>query len=91
MKCYICTSFRFSMDGINSRSLEKGDVIEIPDHMVKGLVFEGYVKEYIEPKEDKAIGAAVENKALFGSEENKSDEDAPRRGPGRPRKVEAAS
>lgn len=91
MKVCACTSFMLSTDGITSRRLEKGDAVDIPDHMAKGLIFEGYVKEYVGPKEDKAIGAAPENKALFAAEENKDDDGAPRRGPGRPRKAEAAA
>ncbi len=50
MKVYVNTDFLLSHDGITSQRLARGDVLEIPDHMAKGLVFEGYVKEYVEPK-----------------------------------------
>lgn len=50
MKVYVNTDFLLSHDGITSQRLTRGDVLEIPDHMAKGLVFEGYIKEYIEPK-----------------------------------------
>ncbi len=49
MKVFVCTDFLLSHDGITSQRLARGDVLEIPDHMAKGLVFEGYVKEYVEP------------------------------------------
>ena len=70
MQVEACTEFLFSRDGINSERLTIGDVVDIPDHMAKGLIFEGYVREV---GASKAIDAAEENKALFAAPENKAD------------------
>lgn len=70
MQVEACTEFLFSRDGINSERLTAGMVVDIPDHMAKGLIFEGYVREVVGSK---AIDAAEENKALFAAPENKAD------------------
>ena len=70
MQVEACTEFLFSRDGINSERLTAGMVVDIPDHMAKGLIFEGYVREV---GAQKALDAAEENKALFVAPENKSD------------------
>ena len=70
MQVEACTEFLFSRDGINSERLTAGMVVDIPDHMAKGLIFEGYVREV---GGSKAIDAAEENKALFAAPENKAD------------------
>ncbi len=70
MQVEACTEFLFSRDGINSERLAAGDVVDIPDHMARGLIFEGYVREV---GGSKAIGSAEENKALFAAPENKAE------------------
>ncbi len=70
MQVEACTEFLFSRDGITSERLATGMVVDIPDHMAKGLIFEGYVRPV---GDSKAIGAAEENKALFVAPENKAD------------------
>lgn len=77
MQVEVCTDFLFSRDGINSQKLAKGAVVDVPDHMAKGLIFEGYCKA-VEARKD--AGPAPENKALFAAEENKADQSAPKRG-----------
>lgn len=70
MQVEACTEFLFSRDGITSERLATGDVVDIPDHMAKGLIFEGYVRE-VDAR--KSIEAAEENKALFAAPENKAE------------------
>lgn len=70
MQVEACTEFLFSRDGITSERLIAGTVVDIPDRMAKGLIFEGYVREI---GGSKAIAAAEENKALFAAPENKAD------------------
>lgn len=72
MKVYVNTEFLLSHDGITSQRLARGDVTEIPDHMAKGLIFEGYVKEYVEPKQEVVIDAQKED-APYAGNETKSD------------------
>ena len=73
MRVEACTEFLLSRDGITSERLAAGMVVDIPEHMAKGLIFEGYVREV---GGSKAISASEENKALFAAPENK---EAPRR------------
>lgn len=77
MQVEVCTDFLFSRDGIHSQKLVKGAVVDVPDHMAKGLIFEGYCRA-VEAKKD--AGQAPENKALFAAEENKAEQPAARRG-----------
>lgn len=68
MKVFVCTDFLLSHDGITSQRLARGDVLDIPDHMAKGLVFEGYVKEYVEPKQEVVINIPEEDAPSAGKE-----------------------
>ncbi len=54
MKVIARADFLLSYDGITSQRIAYGNVFEVADHMAKGLIFEGYVKEYVEPKPEDA-------------------------------------
>lgn len=77
MQVEICREFKYSRDGINDIDAHKGAIVDLPDHVAKGLIAEGYCKA-VEDK--KSLGPAPENKALFAAEENKADQPAPKRG-----------
>lgn len=66
MLCKILKPFEFSRDGISTVQAYEDTEIDVPDALVRGLFFEGYVGEPdpVEPVHTKDLGDAPENKAV---------------------------
>lgn len=64
MECRVIRAFPFSRDGITVENVEVGAIVDMPDHIVPGLIAAGYI-------EKKSMPAAPENAASAASPENK--------------------
>lgn len=73
MQVEACMDFPFSLDGINQIDARRGEVVDVPDRLVPGLIAAGYCRDVREVGARKSIEAAEENKALFAAPENKAE------------------
>lgn len=77
MNVKLNADYRVCRDGIHQEQFTAGQVVELPEHIVKVLVADGRAAV---PETEKAEKGAPENKALAGAPENKGGENL---GPGR--------
>ena len=75
----VVKTFELSRNGITSERFAAGARVDVPDNLVAGLIAEGFVREWCEPQQAKALGPSEENKALFAAEENKAEAPAGQR------------
>ena len=80
MQCKVLKDFSLVADGINAVAAKVDDEIEVVEHLIEGLVKEGYVKvmgaKKAAPAPEAKATAAPENKAVASAPENKSADSA---------------
>jgi len=67
-KVKILKNYRVALDGINSTTLQKDDVLEVDDQILKNMISDGACEIF----EEKVIEAAEENKAIQKAPEKKT-------------------
>lgn len=71
--CIALTAFPYAFDGITEGHAKEGDALNVPEHLVDGLVKAELIKRAEEEKADTPVD---QDKSLSGAPENKGDDRA---------------